>query len=203
MFSFYKRRIQPIQQRHCLGFDYTGPADPSRMCVEELPDEVALQRVQRVLLDVDTVPYVPTLFSAQNPPKPVSIRLLCAEDICYCTVTELKNSLQGHTELYCSYPPRPDIPRPDHLLPSAAVAAKKAGLAAAQGSSESTECVGLQTREEAEGGPRRDNSSDQRGGVDRRSTTGAQGPTTGAQAQGARSRIRQVLTLLFGRVAKC
>jgi hypothetical protein len=76
MFAFYKRRVQPIQQRHCLGFEYTGPADPSRMCTEDLPDEAALQRVQRVLLDVDAVPYVPTLFSARNPPKPVSIQLL-------------------------------------------------------------------------------------------------------------------------------
>jgi hypothetical protein len=46
------------------------------MCTEEVPDEVALQRVQRLLLDVNAVPYVPTLFSTQNPPKPVSIRLL-------------------------------------------------------------------------------------------------------------------------------
>jgi hypothetical protein len=76
MFAFYKRRVQPIQQHHHLGFEYTGPADPSRMCAEDLPDEVVLQRVQRVLLDVDAMPYVPTLFSAQNPPKPVSIRLL-------------------------------------------------------------------------------------------------------------------------------
>jgi hypothetical protein len=86
MFSFYKRRVQPIQQCCCLGFEYTGPADPSRMCTEELPDEVALQRVQRVLLDVNTVPYVPTLFSAQNPPKPVSIRLLFVEETFYCTI---------------------------------------------------------------------------------------------------------------------
>jgi hypothetical protein len=76
MFSFYKRRVQPIQQRCCLGFKYTGPADPSRMCTEEVLDEVALQRVQRVLLDVNAVPYVPTLFSMRNPPPPVSIRLL-------------------------------------------------------------------------------------------------------------------------------
>jgi hypothetical protein len=76
MFSFYKRRVQPIQQRCCLGFEYTGPADPSRMCTEEVPDEVALQRVQRVLLDVNTVPYVPTLYSAQHPPPLVSIQLL-------------------------------------------------------------------------------------------------------------------------------
>jgi hypothetical protein len=76
MFAFYKCCTQPIQQRHRLGFEYIGPADPSRMCAEELSNEAALQRVQRVLLDVDAVPYVPTLFSARNPPKPVSIRLL-------------------------------------------------------------------------------------------------------------------------------
>jgi hypothetical protein len=64
MFSFFKRRVQPIQQRHRLGFEYTGSEDPSRMCAEELPDEAALLRVKRVLLDVDAVPYVPELFSA-------------------------------------------------------------------------------------------------------------------------------------------
>jgi hypothetical protein len=64
-------------------------------------------------------------------------------------------------ELYCSYPPQPDLPRAYHLLPSAATAAKKARLAAAQGSSESNECVDSQASEGAEGGPRRDNSSKQ------------------------------------------
>jgi hypothetical protein len=64
MFVFYKRHVQPIQQRHHLGFEYTGPADPSQMCAEDLPDVATLQRVQRVLLDVDAVPYMPTLFSA-------------------------------------------------------------------------------------------------------------------------------------------
>jgi hypothetical protein len=64
MFSFFKRRVPPIQQRHRLGFEYTGSADPSRMCAEELSDEAALLQVQRVLLDVDVVPYVPELFSA-------------------------------------------------------------------------------------------------------------------------------------------
>jgi hypothetical protein len=54
------------------------------MCAEELSDEAALQRVQRVLLDVDAMPYVPSLFSVQNPPKPVSIRLLFVENnLCY------------------------------------------------------------------------------------------------------------------------
>jgi hypothetical protein len=73
----------------------------------------------------------------------------------------VKNFLQGHTELYSSYPPQPDIPRPDHLLPSAAAAAKKARLAAAQRSSESTGGAGSQAGEGAEGESRWDNSSDQ------------------------------------------
>jgi hypothetical protein len=35
----------------------------------------------------------------------------------------MENPLQGHTELYRSYPPQLDIPRPDHLLPRAAAEA--------------------------------------------------------------------------------
>jgi hypothetical protein len=64
MFSFFKRRVQPIQQRHRLGFEYTGSEDPSRMCAEELSHDAALLRVRRVLLDVDAIPYIPELFSA-------------------------------------------------------------------------------------------------------------------------------------------
>jgi hypothetical protein len=76
MMSFFKRRIQPIQQRHTLGFEYMGTEDPSRMCAEELRDDAALVRVKRILLDVETVPYVPAEFSAQNRPPSVSNRLL-------------------------------------------------------------------------------------------------------------------------------
>jgi hypothetical protein len=49
-----------------------GAEDPSWMRAEELTDDAALIRVKRVLLDVNTVPCVPELFSAQNPPEPVS-----------------------------------------------------------------------------------------------------------------------------------
>jgi hypothetical protein len=63
--------------------------------------------------------------------------------------------------VYRSYPPRPDVPRPDHLLPSAAAKAKRARLAAAQGSSESTEGVSSQAGEGTLGEMRRDNSSEQ------------------------------------------
>jgi hypothetical protein len=87
MFSFFKRRVQPIQQRHKLGFEYAGTEDPSRMCAEELSDEAALLRVQRVPVDVNAVPYVPALFSARNPPQLVSIRLLSVGNNLYYATT--------------------------------------------------------------------------------------------------------------------
>jgi hypothetical protein len=76
MMLFFKRRIQPIQQRHTLGFEYVGTEDPSRMCAEELADDAALVWVKRVLLDVEAVPYVREGFSARNHLEPVSLRLL-------------------------------------------------------------------------------------------------------------------------------
>jgi hypothetical protein len=57
------------------------------MCAEELTDETALTWVRWVLLDVDAVPYVPQLFFAQNPPKPVRIQLLFVEDQFCCSAT--------------------------------------------------------------------------------------------------------------------
>jgi hypothetical protein len=62
-----------------------GTEDPSRICVEELTDDTTFIRVKRVLLDVNAVPYVPKLFSVQNPPKSVSIRVLCNKFYCFVT----------------------------------------------------------------------------------------------------------------------
>jgi hypothetical protein len=53
-----------------------GAEEPSRMCAEELTDDATLIWVKRVLLDMNMVPYVLELFSAQNPLEPVSFRLL-------------------------------------------------------------------------------------------------------------------------------
>jgi hypothetical protein len=46
MFSFFKRRTQPVEQRHTLGFEYIGAEDPSRMCAVELTDDAVLIRVK-------------------------------------------------------------------------------------------------------------------------------------------------------------
>jgi hypothetical protein len=63
-----------------------GAEDLPWMCAEELADDAALIWVKRVLLDVNAVPYVPELFSAQSPPKPISIRVLWNKFCCSTTV---------------------------------------------------------------------------------------------------------------------
>jgi hypothetical protein len=128
------------------------------MCAEDLTDDAVLIWVKRMLLDVNTVPYIPELFSAQNPLEPVSFRLLGILPV----VLELplsKNPLQGHTALYRSYPPQSDIPRPYHLLPSTAVEAKKAQSSDAMPSGETTESESPLAEKAAEGKANKNNSS--------------------------------------------
>ncbi|RLN09993.1 hypothetical protein C2845_PM11G17540 [Panicum miliaceum] len=93
--TMYKRRIMPLQKRCRFGFEYLGSNDPSRLTAYILPSQTAFTHVRRVLLDADTVPYVPKLFSAINPPKP------------------------GYVDLYRCPAPNPDVPRADHLRLSA------------------------------------------------------------------------------------
>ena len=66
-----KRRIQPLQARETLGFQYEGTTDLSRYSEEEISDEEAFSLVQRLLWDVKKIPVVPDTFSAANPPKQV------------------------------------------------------------------------------------------------------------------------------------
>jgi hypothetical protein len=134
-----------------------GAEDPSQMCAEELIDDAALIWVKQVLLDVNTVPYIPELFSAQNPPEPVRFQLLGIISV----VLELpltKNPLQGHTVLYQSYPPQANIPRPYHLLPSAAAEAKRAQSSDDLPSSETTESKIPLAEKAAEGKVNKNNS---------------------------------------------
>jgi hypothetical protein len=71
IYSFFERQIQPLQKRCSFGFNYLEAEDPSHMSAAELPAGEVLRQVGRPLLDVNTVPYVPPLFSAKNQPKPV------------------------------------------------------------------------------------------------------------------------------------
>jgi len=69
MFDWMKRRIQPLQARETLGFQYQGTTDSSRYSEEEISDEEVFSRVQRLLRDVKKIPFVPDTFSAASPPK--------------------------------------------------------------------------------------------------------------------------------------
>ena len=71
VFDWMNRRIQPLQAWEMLGFQYQGIADLSRYSKEEISDDVAFSRVQRMLRNVKKVPVVPDAFSAKNPPKQV------------------------------------------------------------------------------------------------------------------------------------
>ena len=71
VFDWMKRRIQSLQARETLGFQYQGTVDSSRYSKEEILDEEVLSRVQRLLRDVKIIPFVPDMFSAVSPPKQV------------------------------------------------------------------------------------------------------------------------------------
>ena len=71
MFDWMRRRIQPLQARETLGFQYRGTTDSSRYSKEEILDDDAFSRVRRLLRDVKKIPVVPDIFSAANPPKQV------------------------------------------------------------------------------------------------------------------------------------
>ena len=71
IFDWMKRRIQPLQARETLGFQYQGTAGSSRYSKEEISDDVAFSRVQRLLKNVKKIPVVLDTFSAASPPKQV------------------------------------------------------------------------------------------------------------------------------------
>ena len=71
VFDWMKRRIQPLQAREALGFQYQGTADSSRCSKEEISNDVAFSRVQRLLRNVKKIPVVPDSFSAASPLKQV------------------------------------------------------------------------------------------------------------------------------------
>jgi hypothetical protein len=66
MYSFFERRVQPLQKRCQSGFDYLVPEDPSWTYVDKSQLGEELNRVKHILMDVHYIPYVPELFSASN-----------------------------------------------------------------------------------------------------------------------------------------
>ena len=89
VFDWMKRRIQPLQARETLSFQYQGTTDLSRYSEEEISDDVAFSRVQQLLRNVKKVPVVPDTFSAANPPKQVLNRSSRYVEIEYYTIVQI------------------------------------------------------------------------------------------------------------------
>ena len=86
VFDWMKRRIQPLQARESLGFQYQGTPDSSRYSKKEISDDVVFSRVKRLLKDVNKIPVVPSTFSAANPPKQVLDKSSRYVEIKYFTI---------------------------------------------------------------------------------------------------------------------
>jgi hypothetical protein len=76
VFSFMKRRVQPLMARDTLGYEYTVDDDTSRMPGDEVDDDDIVDRLARIFKDMP--PYTACLvpeYSASCPPKEVSSRI--------------------------------------------------------------------------------------------------------------------------------
>ena len=89
IFDWMKRRIQPLQAWEMLGFQYQGIADLSRYSKEEISDDVAFSRVQRLLRNIKKVPIVPNTFSAANPLKQVLDKSSRCVEVEYYTIVQI------------------------------------------------------------------------------------------------------------------
>jgi hypothetical protein len=84
--SFVRRRIQPLMAREHLGFEYTGPKDPSRLVPDdELDEGGVLQRLQKVLKGVSVMPLRVKEYDSTHPPPAISFFPLYSElFFCFC-----------------------------------------------------------------------------------------------------------------------
>jgi hypothetical protein len=75
VFSFMKRRVQPLMARDTLGYQYTGNEDSSQMPSEEVKYDFIIERLGKIFMDMP--PYTPCPvpeYSAAWPPNKVSSR---------------------------------------------------------------------------------------------------------------------------------
>ena len=69
--NWMQRGIQPLQKRKHFGFQYEGTQDESRLSAEVTDSTTTLKVIQSIFPDQLSVPYVPTVFRARNPPSQV------------------------------------------------------------------------------------------------------------------------------------
>ena len=70
------RRIQPLQRRVNLGFQYTGEADPSRYTRTKIAEDDLKDRVLELLKNVPRTANISVTFSAVRRPREVLFRVV-------------------------------------------------------------------------------------------------------------------------------
>ena len=70
------RRIQPLQQRVHLGFQYTGEEDPSRYTRTKISEDDLKDRVLELLKNMPGTANVAGTFSAVRRPREVLFRVV-------------------------------------------------------------------------------------------------------------------------------
>ena len=70
------RRVQPLQRRANLGFQYMGEADPSRYTRTKISEDDLKDRVLELLKNVSGTANVADSFSASRRPREVLFRVV-------------------------------------------------------------------------------------------------------------------------------
>jgi hypothetical protein len=87
VFSFMKRRVQPLMVRDTLGYQYTGDDDTSRMPGNEVGDENIVERLGRIFKDMPPYTACPVPeYSAARPPNKVGNQTLPPSTDCIVVV---------------------------------------------------------------------------------------------------------------------
>ncbi|KAG2561172.1 hypothetical protein PVAP13_8KG147001 [Panicum virgatum] len=73
--NWKQRAVQSLQRRKSFGFQYDGSQDESGLSAETPGSATTLRVVQKIFPDQLSVPYVPNVFRASNPPSQVDVEV--------------------------------------------------------------------------------------------------------------------------------
>ena len=87
--SWLRMQIQPLQSRVHSGFEYTGLYGPSRFSSEKTGRDEAMVLLYNLFEGVTSMPELPDLFRASNPPKQVWFSIIeCFSELSFCALAD-------------------------------------------------------------------------------------------------------------------
>ena len=81
-----------MQFRSHLGFEYTGLRDPSRFSSEKTGRDESMVLLYNLFEGVTSMPKLPDLFRASNPPKQVRFSVIeCFSELFFCALADARS----------------------------------------------------------------------------------------------------------------